>query len=105
MHVHTHVHTHTKKVQTFVRMRLILFSLMMIGLWVAIPLRLKDPFTGVAYQIDIYIHNSSKISYEAVPKIILCLRVTTTWETVLKGCSIRKAEDHRLRQLLIDLNF
>ena len=33
-------------------------------------------------------------SYEVATKIILWLGVTTTWGTVLKGCSIRKVESH-----------
>lgn len=44
------------------------------------------------------IHNSSKITYEVAPKIILQLEVTTTWGSVSKGgSSIRKVEDHTSR--------
>jgi hypothetical protein len=33
-------------------------------------------------------------SYEIAMKIVLWLGVTTIWRTVLKGCRIRKAENH-----------
>jgi hypothetical protein len=62
-------------------------------------LGIQWPFTRVAYHIscilDIYIMNGnrSKITVIAT-KIILRLRGTTTWGTVLKGHSIRKVEKH-----------
>lgn len=57
--------------------------------------------------LDIYIaiHNSSKNTVnEIAMKIILCLGVTTTWENVLKGYSIRKTENHCSRTLCPKLN-
>ena len=57
----------------------------------------NDPFSGVVYHIscisDIYIliHNGSKMKCN---RIILWLWFITTGESVLKGCSIRKAENH-----------
>ena len=69
------------------------------------PLKLNDPFTVVLCQVscisDIYImlHNSSKLwSWsEVATKIILWLGIIKNWGTVLKGCSIRKAENHGSR--------
>lgn len=62
-------------------------------LWV-----LNDPFTEVylrpSEKSNIYIMLHS--SYEVAAKVILLLGVTTAWETLLKGHSIRKSEDHCL---------
>jgi hypothetical protein len=41
----------------------------------------------------------AKYSYKVTATIILLLEVTTTWGTVLKRHSIRKAEKHWLRCL------
>ena len=45
-------------------------------------------------EIYIMIHNSSKISYEVATSFMVGGGVPTTWGTVLKGCSIRKVENH-----------
>ena len=51
------------------------------------------------------IHNSSKIyGYEVATKIILCLGVTTTLGSVLKGHNIRKVENHCCKHCLYWVN-
>ena len=42
-------------------------------------------------------------SYEVAMKIILWLRVITTWKTVLDRHSIRKVESHHLKSLWVQL--
>lgn len=39
----------------------------------------------------------AKLQWWSSNKIMLCLGVSTPWETVLKGGSLRKAENHSLR--------
>lgn len=69
------------------------------------------PFLGVTHQIfcishiDIMIHNSKKISYEVAAKIIFVVRGVTTRGIVLKGCSIRKTENHCLTFLEVFQSF
>ena len=65
-------------------------------LWVTIPLGLH--IRCPVYQLFIlWFVTETKLQLWSRNKIILCWGVTTTWRTVLKGLSIRKAEKHCLR--------
>ena len=52
------------------------------------------PCVSCKSDICIMIYNSTKIQLRSRNKIILKLGLLTTWRTILKGCSIRKVENH-----------
>jgi hypothetical protein len=70
--------------------------------WITTPLSNVSKNSYIMIYIYRYRYRSQQwqsYSYEVVMNIILWLGVTTTWGTVLKGHSIRKVENHCLRDI------
>jgi hypothetical protein len=74
-----------------------------LSLWVPTPVEVKPHQISCISDIYIRIHNSSKIQSWSSNENTVMVGVTTAWETILKGRSVRKAEKHWDKVLTLEV--